>query len=71
MDPVSGRDCQLAFAIREAADFVIAMHRGRIITQGPTYEISLCRSRFEMSGPKLLFQLDFTAAAEHRKMPSA
>jgi hypothetical protein len=31
----------------------------------------LCRSRFEMSGPKLLFQLDFTAAAGHGKMPSA
>jgi hypothetical protein len=31
----------------------------------------LYRGRFEMSGWKRLFQLDFTAAAGHRKMPTA
>jgi hypothetical protein len=32
---------------------------------------SLCRSRFEMSGVKRLFQIDFTMAAGHMKMPAA
>ena len=29
------------------------------------------RGRFDMSGPKRPFQLDFTPAAGHRKMPTA
>jgi hypothetical protein len=46
-------------------------------TGGPTRENEqrlqalLCRSRYEMSGVKRLFQLGFTAAAGHMEMPPA
>jgi hypothetical protein len=41
------------------------------ISQNAFVVPALCRSRFEMSGMKRFFQLDFTAAAGHRKMPPA